>query len=107
VSRTPHSPVKRWPGAVTLQDPLLYPQYLRLKQAMNESQAVDDPDQKVGLLLPGVCGCVEKWDLVGLPAEVTPETFPASPIIASFQLLGWLLSEVVKMISEAEDVPNS
>jgi hypothetical protein len=107
VSRVIHSPVKRWPGIVTLQDPLLYPQYLRLKQAINESQGTEDADEKVGLLLPGVCGCVEKWDLVGLPAEVTPETFPASPITASFQLLGWILSEAVKMISEAEDVPNA
>lgn len=57
-------------------------------------------------LLPGVCACVETWELTGLPAQITPETFPGSPRIASAQLLGWLIGEISKLYSEAESLPN-
>jgi hypothetical protein len=106
MSKVIHSPVKKWPGTVTLQDPMLFPAYMRLKDALEVSSATEDPATKMSLSLPGVCACVEKWELAGL-GEVTPDTFPASPLRASAELFSWLMGEVVGLLSEAEDIPNA
>ena len=106
MSKTIASPVKKWPGSVTLQDPMLFPAYMKLKGALEDAELLDDAGQKMQNTLYGICPCVEKWDLAGL-GQLTAETFPASPMRASAELFGWLMGEVLGLLTEAEEVPNS
>ena len=76
MSKVITSPVKRWPGSVTLADPLTFPQYAAWRNALDEVLllAPPDPDAEEGaprsityyvaaidqqmaeLWIPGVCG---------------------------------------------------
>jgi hypothetical protein len=100
------SPVKRWSGSVVLQDPLLFPAYMKLKAALDDSEVATDPAMKMQIALPGLCACVEKWELKDL-GQIAPETFPASPLKASAELFAWLMGEVMALLLEAEEVPNA
>lgn len=98
------SPVKRFPGTVTLADPLTFPQYLAWQRALNSAQAHrDDNAEFVGTLLPGLFACVESWSLTGFPESVTPATFPATPRISSDRIVGWLIREIGALIREADE----
>jgi hypothetical protein len=107
------SPVKKWPGTVTLSDPLTYPQRFAYEDAVDALAAyrreVGDDNVKISranyLLLPGILACVEKWELANLPAIISPETFPASPAMSAAKLLSWLITEVVALFEESEDIP--
>lgn len=98
------SPVKRFPGSVTLAYPIPFPAYLAWKDAINKASAVTDNDTRSYIILPGVCACVEAWNIKGL-ANVTPDTFPAAPRVAADRLLGWLISEIVAVVTEADEAP--
>lgn len=104
--KTITSPVARWPGSVTLQDPLLFPAYMKFRQCLEEADATEDGEAKRSMMLPGLCACVEKWDIAGL-GQVTAGTFPASPISASAQLFAWIMDEVLSLLMEAEEVPKA
>lgn len=106
MSKVIQSPVKKWPGSITLQDPLLFPAYMQLKTALDDAAVTDDPQVRMSVTLPGLCACVEKWDLTGL-GEVKPEIFPASPMRASAELFSWVLGEVMALLTEAEEAPNA
>lgn len=107
------SPVKRYAGSVTLSYPLSYPQYSQWRKAIESlpdgvtlGETVSD-DSLVLAMLPGVCACVEKWELAGMGEHITPDTFPATPRIASARLLIWLISEINAVIAEEDESPLS
>jgi hypothetical protein len=104
------SPVKRWSGSVTLYDPLTIPQAMAFEDALDLARAEENKDftrAKIAqLLLPGICACVEKWELDGL-GIVTPENYPASPKLSSAMLLSWLMGEITTLFKEADEVPNA
>lgn len=104
------SPVKRWPGTVTLCDPLTFPQLIAFQNALGAAKAAADRGATQAEIdaayLPGLLGCVEKWDLAGFPDAVTPATFPSTPMRASAVLVRTLVGAVVELITEADDVPN-
>ena len=109
MSKVITSPVKRWPGTVTLSDPLSYPQVFAFQNALDISKELGggaSVDQFHYALLPGCCKCVEKWDLVGLPDVLTPDTFPATPRKSAAELVSWLIGEIVLLYQEAEEIPN-
>jgi hypothetical protein len=108
MSKVVTSPVKRFPGTVTLSDPLNYPQVITLEEAISEAGKLSEPTQAAYnyTLLPGVLKCVEVWSLEGFPASVTADTFPATPRVPSAELLGWLIGEVVALYREADESPN-
>lgn len=109
--RTIQSPAKRWPGTITLSDPLTFPQYIAYQKALVESREVVD---RKGLqteadlaMLGGLLACVEKFDLGGnFPKGVTRDTFPRTPQAASKKLFMALFDEVIKLTGEADDDPN-
>lgn len=107
MSRLITSPVKKWPGTVTLADPLTFPQYIAWKDAIaGAPDPKEDFTRYCAALLVGICACVEKWNLEGL-GQLSPETFPASPRRASDQLLTWLVREIDRQIMAADDTdPN-
>lgn len=91
------SPVKRWAGTVTLQDPLTFPAYIAWRDAIRDAQAFkDDYLRYSAALLPGVLACVEKWELKGF----APAPFPATPRASSDKLLAWLLREIGAVANE-------
>jgi len=107
MSKTITSPVKKWPGTVTLSDPLSFPQAIAFEDTIDAVKALEDPSQqRVNYtLLPAVLACVEKWELEGLGDP--PNPFPATPLVASALLLAWLVREVSRLFNEAEEVPNA
>jgi len=105
------SPSSRYPGEVVLADPLTLPQALAWEKAIRTAQTNDDNATITDVnyaILPGVCACVEKWELEGL-GELTPDTFPASPRKASIELINWLISEITRIYvgEEAKADPNA
>lgn len=100
------SPVKRWPGTVTLPDYLTWPQMRSWKTAADEaSQATDLVEQRMAWNR-GICAIVETWELAGLPAKLTAETFPATPPRSGVALMGWLIDSISALLDEADEVPN-
>lgn len=120
------SPVKYFPGSVTLHDPLTMPMVLAFEQALDDtakevepsafiSKALDEKKEKQLMtwtsvqdknFLPVVLLCVEKWELANFPEKVTADTFPASPRGASHELLNWLVTEIDRVYTGEAQVPN-
>ena len=103
------SPVKKWPGSVTLSDPMSFEQYLTWKQTINAAHdLVKDNevpwDEYDAAISPGIIACVEKWALQGLPEK--PEKMPANPRVSSHKLIHWLIGEITALIQEDEEVPK-
>ena len=110
MSKIIECPVKCWPGTITIPDYLNYPQVMAFRKAMAEAQQLGEDvpvDTYNFTILPGLCACVERWDIKGLPEHVTPETFPGAPASASVRLMSWLIGVVVEQFKEAEEVPNA
>ena len=107
MSKVITSPVAKWPGTVTISDPLTLPQAIAVEHAINAVMALEGASQRVVnyTLLPGICQCVEAWNLEGLGA-LTAETFPATPRKASAELAAWLVNEVTALYKDAEEIPN-
>ena len=103
------SPSKRWPGSVTIADPLTIPQAqlieAGLKQPTQEGEKVWFTTLDV-MKLPAVIGCVEKWELENFPPAVGAENFPASPRKDSHLLIDWIFGELLKIYSGEAIVPN-
>jgi hypothetical protein len=107
MSKVITSPVKRWPGTVTLADPLSFPQAIAVEEALDTVRDSDNPSrQEINhALLPAIMGCVEKWNLEGMADP--PDPFPATPSVSSAQLLSWLFREVTALFMEDTEVPNA
>jgi hypothetical protein len=108
MSKVITSPVKKFPGTVTISDPLTYPQCFALEDGFEAVAALDKnagPRRIRYAVLPGIMACVEAWNIEGFPENVTAETFPASPGIASAELLDWLIGEITA-IQKGDEVPN-
>ena len=104
------SPVKKWPGTVTISDPLDIPQYLEVEKMIRERRGLDDGatwGQVQSISAPAVFACVEKWDLSGFPDMFSPEKFPMTPRAASIGLMTWLITEITALFTEAEEAPNA
>jgi hypothetical protein len=99
------SPVKRFPGTVTLSDPLTYPQYLAYVDGLRGISPEQDIPHQEYAVLPGLLKCVEKWDIPGFES-ITLDTFPSTPRKSVNQLINWLILEVTALVSEADD-PNA
>ncbi len=104
------SPVKKWPGTITLHDPLTFPQVLAFQDALDGARGLgaDVTLSHVNYtLLPGIFACIAAWNLDGISNEPTPDTLPASPAAASAQLIAWLIDEITALFREANEVPLS
>ena len=112
------SPVAAFPGSITLHDPLPWPVYRAWTAAVAEAERVKPEgadinnatvatsDDLTEAMLPGICACVEKWELNG-GGQYTPETFPASPRVAVAQLVFWLTGQINRVVTGETEVPNS
>lgn len=98
--------MKRYPGTVKLSDPLSFPQTFAFEDALKEIENIEEDKRKriPYIILKGICPCVEEWNLEGL-GQLTPDTFPATPRVASSDLVRWLIEEVSALYKEAEEIP--
>ena len=117
------SPVKKFPGTVTLSDPLTLPQVVIIDDCLMTRrdffEEVEDGDNRVYKLKPGmfwsksdslevaaIVQCVDEWSLKGFPEKVTAETFPGSPRSASQAVINWLLTEIMNVYQGETEIPN-
>ena len=100
-------PITRWPGSVMFSDPMTMPQALAWEHAVQAAVALQDKTRTEfqAALLPGICTCIEKWELEGL-TNITPETFPASPREESAQLIAWLSDQIAAIYAGSGEVPD-
>jgi hypothetical protein len=101
------SPVKRWPGTVTIADPQSFPQFKAWRAALAAAQAVERAggvqEDYDAALLPGILACVESWALAGnFPDVAGGKPFPATPRLSSNRLLIWLIDTIAAVANEAE-----
>ena len=107
------SPVKRWSGGVRLHSYLTFPQVIAFESAIQSGREYlaeqgDDALMSVysHMVLPGVFGCIEEWQLEGFPEDVDADSFPATPRIASAELLNWLITAITGVMRDDEKIPN-
>ena len=113
MSREIVSPSKRWPGKVTVADPMTLPQAEAFEAGLS---LPDDAKEKGGNVflsvvdktqLPTILACVEKWELGNFPESPSLETWPFSPRRESHQLIAWLFDEIRKVYLGELEVPNA
>lgn len=120
MSKVISSPVLRFPGTVTLADPLTFPQSFAVEDAIAKVAAcmTIDPEtnQRVfaegkSLLVlnyaeaAGILPCVEEWHIKGFPEHPTLNTLVTSPRLSSARVYDWLWGEVTSLYNEAEEIP--
>lgn len=108
MSKVIESPVEKFPGSVTLSDPLNMSQTLGWEKAVRAAQALAEPVFLTDLnavYLPTLLACIEAWNLTGVPSSPTLETFPFSPRLASAKLIDWLIGEITKVYA-GEEIPE-
>lgn len=108
---------KTFTGTITLKSPLTWPDYMVVRRCMDQvigekrvitAGEIGNDDEKTNAMIPGICACVEKWELEKFPPVVAPETFPATPRKAVAGLVVQLTAEIFRLIDEAEDTdPNA
>ena len=99
------SPSLRWPGQVSVSSPLTLPQALAWEKAIRNAQSIGGEGTLTDYnyaVLPGICACVEKWELEGID-NPTPDTFPATPRKDSVELITWLMNEVSRIYVGEEE----
>ena len=117
MGKTIESPVKRFPGKITLCDPLTYAQVAKWDEALQrirketELSKVERLAQIERELYPLIFEFVEKWELENMKAEPR-ESFPnatAGTSAASIHgLVGWLITECQNVYDGNEDSdPNA
>lgn len=108
MSKTITSPVKRFPGTVTLKDPLHYPQVIAFQRALDAARELPAGSMQIEYnraLLPGVIAIVEDWNITGVDKHPTPDTFPMTPTQSAMRLAAWLIQEVSALFAE-DEIPN-
>ena len=103
MSKKIESPVKRFPGTVTLPDSLTFTQLEQWGEAFSESG--EGYATRGRIILPVIFSIVQSWDIPALQG-VTPETFPSTPIKSVASLLSWLVTAIAQIINEDDDAPN-
>lgn len=111
MSKVITSPVKRWPGTVTIADPLTLAQVAAFERAIKRAEILrrDNPEPTRAELdaahLPGLLSCVESHALSGIASPLGVDNFPGTPRIDSARLIEWLMMEILALYSEATTDP--
>lgn len=112
MSRTITSESKRWAGTFTVPDYLTNPQLIAWREALKsasnylqedgESYQITDVQRYYHAMLTGCCPIVTSWQLSGLDAIITAETFPATPIEDALVLARQVVNAVTQIINGIE-----
>jgi hypothetical protein len=117
MGKTVTSKIKRFPGTVTLRDPMTYDLVAKWEEAIQIIQSSSTGKaEKYALiertLFPLFVELVEKWELTNVLPGVTRENFPnATPGTSAASihaLIGWLMNECQSIYDGNEDSdPNA
>lgn len=105
------SPVPRFPGYVVLPDFLILQQVFDF-ETTNDKIAELKGDkirrsQLAEIYLPYLFGVVLEWHIDGQPEKPNLQTWRATPIQASSQLIAWIFGEITKIYFEEVSIPNA
>ena len=108
MSKTITSPVEEFPGTVKLPNRLTMPQALAFEQSISEGSALRDLEEVTQtqydkIMVDVICEIIEEWNLDDLE-QLTPDIFPATPRVASAELVAWIYSEILQLYNP--DIPN-
>ena len=129
MSKVLTSPVKQWPGTITLPDYLTINQAIDYEDAIDSANAllpkIEDNDNEEIIkekkakiaeiisskkyereLLPGIFACVESWNLQGLE-NISVDNFPGTPKRARAELFYWLLGSISELYKDETEIPNA
>ncbi len=97
------SPVKAYPGTVTLREPVSFPMVIAFNKATAAAKLCNETVEKFQTYLPAIFQWIEKWDLAGIPAEelVDASAFLPLPIISKGSLVAWLINEITSILYPA------
>lgn len=105
------SPIPEFPGTITLCEPLTLAQCYSVSVAFETMSGKHDT--KSGHvyarnldILKALIACTERWDIAGQPEKPTEETFIASPVDKSNNLLSWAFAELSRIYFGEQIVPN-
>lgn len=102
--RVIESPVKHYPGSVTIPDYMTYPQLGAWEEAM---AAVGEHKENAIKALPPVWAAareiVTEWKLEG----VDPARPPATPRAAAIELAAWLINAINGLFDEEDIDPKA
>lgn len=101
MSKLIHSPVEKFPGDVTLFDPVPYPAYIEWEKTVRLEGKPEDSTMQMALF-GGVKAMVEKWEISNFDIN-NPSATPRTPVL---NLLAWLVTEIGKVINGDID-PNA
>lgn len=98
-----HSHVDKFPGDVTLFDPVPYPAYIAWKKAWESVDIKQPANLDMQLVLwGGIRAMVEKWEIPNYDIN-NPSAVPHRAAV--LRLMSWLVIEVGKVIAGESD-PN-
>ena len=101
--KTITSPVERFPGSVTIADPMRIDQAQAVEVALIAIQALETPRQSDidAVTIPAIMANVEKWELSGVDGFI-----PASPRVDSSKLINWLFTQILQIYSGSGEVQD-
>jgi hypothetical protein len=98
------SPVERFPGSVTIADPMRIDQAQAMDRALKDiRKAGKDALQSDvdACAIPAIMASVEKWDLAGVDGFI-----PASPRVDSAMLINWLFTQILHVFTGSGEVQD-
>ena len=101
------SPVKKWPGTITITNPLSFPQVIAIEDAIQQARELGEGisiGKYHSVLLDAFLDCVSDWNLEGL--ENPPVPFPATPRLESTKLTAFIIDEVMKLFNDELEIPE-
>ena len=101
------SPVKKWPGTIAIVNPLSFPQVIAIEDAIQQARELGEGisiGKYHSVLLDAFLDCVSDWNLEGL--ENPPVPFPATPRLASTELIAFIIGEVMQLFNESSENPE-
>jgi hypothetical protein len=99
------SPIKRFPGSITIPDFLTVPQAQAWEECLRKSgeeRAKIGQVEYIALWIPGVTAVVEEWNIEKFSHDPF-QTTPRGPVI---ELISWIIGLMTELYYEAEEIPN-
>ena len=91
-------PLAKWPGKIQVISYIPFPILIQFEKAAREMKKGEGVSLQAMYdhMIPVLCSIVQKWEIVGLPENVSQETFPGNA-----DLLNWVIEEITKMMGES------
>ena len=105
------SPVARFPGSITLYDPITYPQLIEWRDNNTKFyECFNNKDKKIfegeQFAWKAIFAVSEEVTIKGFESRDV-DKIPSTPLSLIDELLAYLIGEIRKYIAKEEEVPNS